>query len=233
MQRHQLYYYLCLFWLISKNIVSTNMKTSIGQQRKIRGAERIKSERIKWHKPWTKHYFYLQMWDSNLRDQNLVSFWTDEGGIDVLEMPSWDTIRKSMEVKQKHARFGSKKDMVAPKSVKDAMPVMSPGILNSLLINWHLFKLVSLLCLERIVSIHWIPYSDFAWSLEGNERQVFPADYHPHTLIYPCRWPLQDQEKLNRKEHGRREWLLNQTSHLRPKKSESESNYTNPGSSII
>lgn len=32
------------------------------------------AERIKWHNPFTKHYCYLQMWDSNLRDKNLVSF---------------------------------------------------------------------------------------------------------------------------------------------------------------
>lgn len=139
----------------------------------------------------------MQMWDSNLRDKNLISFWPDEGGIlsyqtaNVSKMPSWDTIGKIMETKRRLDSLElRKKEHFAPKLVEDAMPVMSPRLLNSLLINWHLFKLVSLVFLEWIASIHWIPYSDFGCSLRGNERQIFPANYPAHTLIIrvECSW---------------------------------------------
>lgn len=139
----------------------------------------------------------MQMWDSNLRDKNLISFWPDEGGIlsyqtaNFSKMPSWDIIGKIMETKRRLDSLElRKKEHFAPKLVEDAMPVMSPRLLNSLLINWHLFKLVSLVFLEWIASIHWIPYSDFGCSLRGNERQIFPANYPAHTLIIrvECSW---------------------------------------------
>lgn len=185
MQRHQLCYH---------SLVSTNIKTSIRQQLEFEvprnrkdqdgtnlGRNIIVDANVGFEFEGQKSNFILTRWRWN----SLVST------ANVSKMPSWDIIGKIMETKRRLDSLElQKKGHFAPKLVEDAMPVMSPRLLNSLLINWHLFKLVSLVFLEWIASIHWIPYSDFGCSLRGNERQIFPANYPAHTLIIrvECSW---------------------------------------------